>query len=311
MRPADRTRRRTAPRACVAASGAPGARGGRPPTGTRRSRARAPGSRARAACPARPVSRSPTRTATRAPRAPPRHSRRSSPPARPGPSKPKPRAGTAIGPEAADPGKRPTPGYPLKLAKSSPIRSIRSTSPGCRSGRARSGSNPGAPTSTRGPRPPCSTRWASTSTCGPPTPNPSRSCCRKAASSWRARKSPGARCPMKTRPQFVNEAKIRTDLLALHNHGLRPLILLNANSGMPGPAKQISLSTVAEAPAGATDGQARTGQRGRRSCRARPASTNSPSAAAPTCSSPPSAPAMSRASRGRSRRRCPPANTAP
>ncbi len=52
--------------------------------------------------------------------------------------------------------------------------------------------------------------------------------------------------------QFVNEAKITAILTALHKHDLRPLILLNANSGMPGPEKQFSLSTAAEAPAGAS-----------------------------------------------------------
>jgi len=52
--------------------------------------------------------------------------------------------------------------------------------------------------------------------------------------------------------EFVNEARIRTYLTALHNHGLRPLILLNANSGLPGPAKQTSLTTLAPAPAGST-----------------------------------------------------------
>ncbi len=52
--------------------------------------------------------------------------------------------------------------------------------------------------------------------------------------------------------QFVNEAKITAILTALHKHGLRPLILLNANSGMPGPEKQFSLTTTAEVPAGAT-----------------------------------------------------------
>ena len=52
--------------------------------------------------------------------------------------------------------------------------------------------------------------------------------------------------------KFVNETSIRTRLEALHNHGLRPLILLNANSGAPTPTKAVTLQTVAEAPAGAT-----------------------------------------------------------
>ena len=51
--------------------------------------------------------------------------------------------------------------------------------------------------------------------------------------------------------KFVNEPKIHTLLSALHNHGLRPLILLNSNSGGPTPAKEVSLETTAEAPAGA------------------------------------------------------------
>jgi hypothetical protein len=52
--------------------------------------------------------------------------------------------------------------------------------------------------------------------------------------------------------RFVNETKIRTILSAMHNHGLRPLILLNANSGQPGPARPISLTTLSPAPVGAT-----------------------------------------------------------
>ncbi len=51
--------------------------------------------------------------------------------------------------------------------------------------------------------------------------------------------------PMK----FTNETNIRTMLSALHNHGLRPLIVLDASSGGPTPAKPVSLETVAEAPA--------------------------------------------------------------
>ena len=52
--------------------------------------------------------------------------------------------------------------------------------------------------------------------------------------------------------KFVNESSIRQRLVALHEHGLRPLILLNANSGGPGPAKEVTLSTDAAASAGAT-----------------------------------------------------------
>ncbi len=51
--------------------------------------------------------------------------------------------------------------------------------------------------------------------------------------------------------KFANETYIHTMLSAMHNHGLRPLILLNANSGGPGPAKNVTLETTAEAPAGA------------------------------------------------------------
>ncbi|HUN78657.1 MAG TPA: hypothetical protein VMU32_07050, partial [Solirubrobacteraceae bacterium] len=51
--------------------------------------------------------------------------------------------------------------------------------------------------------------------------------------------------------EFSDEARIDTVLGALHNHGLRPLILLNANSGAPGPALQLRLETLAAAPAGA------------------------------------------------------------
>jgi hypothetical protein len=51
--------------------------------------------------------------------------------------------------------------------------------------------------------------------------------------------------------KFVNEPNIRTLLTALHDHGMRPLILLNSNSGGPAPSKEVSLETTAEAPAGA------------------------------------------------------------
>ncbi len=50
---------------------------------------------------------------------------------------------------------------------------------------------------------------------------------------------------------FADESRIDTVLEALHNHGLRPLIMLNANSGAPNPARQISLETLAPAPQGA------------------------------------------------------------
>ncbi len=51
--------------------------------------------------------------------------------------------------------------------------------------------------------------------------------------------------------QFADEANIRTRLEALHNHHLRPLILLNANSGGPTPTKELNLETTAAGPAGA------------------------------------------------------------
>jgi hypothetical protein len=51
--------------------------------------------------------------------------------------------------------------------------------------------------------------------------------------------------------KFVDEPSIRQQLVALHEHDLRPLILLNANSGGPAPAKNVTLSTVSAAPVGA------------------------------------------------------------
>jgi hypothetical protein len=44
---------------------------------------------------------------------------------------------------------------------------------------------------------------------------------------------------------------IRTVLTALQRHGLRPLILLNANSGDPGPSRAVTLKTLSRASAGA------------------------------------------------------------
>ena len=52
--------------------------------------------------------------------------------------------------------------------------------------------------------------------------------------------------------QFVDESDIRTRLTALHDYGLRPLILLDANSVGPCPAKKVMLDTVASAPASAS-----------------------------------------------------------
>jgi hypothetical protein len=51
--------------------------------------------------------------------------------------------------------------------------------------------------------------------------------------------------------RFADEASVRTRLEALHKHGLRPLILLDANSEGPTPAKPVNLETLTEAPAGA------------------------------------------------------------
>ena len=52
--------------------------------------------------------------------------------------------------------------------------------------------------------------------------------------------------------RFADEASVRTRLDALHEYGLRPLILLDANSGAPTPAQKITLQTVASAPSGAS-----------------------------------------------------------
>jgi hypothetical protein len=51
--------------------------------------------------------------------------------------------------------------------------------------------------------------------------------------------------------QFSDEASVRTRLEALRRHGLRPLILLDANSEGPTPAKPVDLQTTAAASAGA------------------------------------------------------------
>lgn len=50
----------------------------------------------------------------------------------------------------------------------------------------------------------------------------------------------------------TNETALRTRLTALRDHGLRPLILLDSNSGDPAPSKRVTLETVQAAPAGAT-----------------------------------------------------------
>lgn len=51
--------------------------------------------------------------------------------------------------------------------------------------------------------------------------------------------------------EFADETAVRRRLTALRDHGLRPLILLNANSGGPGPARDVTLETTAAAAAGA------------------------------------------------------------
>ena len=51
--------------------------------------------------------------------------------------------------------------------------------------------------------------------------------------------------------RFTHEASIRQRLLALHTYGLRPLIVLNANSEAPCPSQKVNLETTEAAPAGA------------------------------------------------------------
>jgi hypothetical protein len=55
--------------------------------------------------------------------------------------------------------------------------------------------------------------------------------------------------PTELRPS--NEASIGARLTALHKHGLRPLIILDSNSGDPAPSTPVTLDTTVEAPAGA------------------------------------------------------------
>jgi hypothetical protein len=55
---------------------------------------------------------------------------------------------------------------------------------------------------------------------------------------------PGALLP-------VDESSLTTRLQALHRHGLRPLIILDSNSGDPAPSTAVSLETTAAAAAGA------------------------------------------------------------
>jgi hypothetical protein len=51
--------------------------------------------------------------------------------------------------------------------------------------------------------------------------------------------------------RFVEGARVRARLDALREYGLRPLIVLNANSGDPCPTKRVTLNLAAAAPAGA------------------------------------------------------------
>jgi hypothetical protein len=51
---------------------------------------------------------------------------------------------------------------------------------------------------------------------------------------------------------FTDESSLRTRLTALKENGLRPLILLDANSEAPCPAKKLALTTVSPAPAGSS-----------------------------------------------------------
>jgi len=54
--------------------------------------------------------------------------------------------------------------------------------------------------------------------------------------------------PTKLRPNY--EEHVRARLIALRNHGLRPLIVLDANSGAPTPLKVVKLETLQPAAAG-------------------------------------------------------------
>ncbi len=52
--------------------------------------------------------------------------------------------------------------------------------------------------------------------------------------------------------EFANAAGLVEVITALRNNGIRPLILLNANAGTPGPTKSFTAELTAAAPAGAT-----------------------------------------------------------
>jgi hypothetical protein len=52
--------------------------------------------------------------------------------------------------------------------------------------------------------------------------------------------------------QLASPSKLDLDMTAMRDNDLRPLILLNANSGMPGPSAGVTLDLTAAAPQGAT-----------------------------------------------------------
>jgi hypothetical protein len=52
--------------------------------------------------------------------------------------------------------------------------------------------------------------------------------------------------------RFIHESSILTRLRALHAYRLRPLLVLNANSAGPAPAKPVTIETTAPAAAGST-----------------------------------------------------------
>jgi hypothetical protein len=54
-----------------------------------------------------------------------------------------------------------------------------------------------------------------------------------------------------TKLRLDNELSLRKRLTALREHGLRPLILLESNSGGPAPSQRVTLETMSAAPAGA------------------------------------------------------------
>ena len=71
-----------------------------------------------------------------------------------------------------------------------------------------------------------------------------RTCCTKTASSSRVSGSIGAPSPTRTRRGSWTKRICARGCVALHENGLRPLILLDANSAAPCPAKRVALDTV-------------------------------------------------------------------